>query len=241
MKNYSKILFAAALMLLAAFVTTASGNPLAGLVSASALAFGVQHVTGFSFVESADAAYTTLALTGLKRKVQTLTIGGAKRLYIVPADYLETEFLNFELAKTAGEFTGAIPLITGKKFVEVEAWYDTTKFDTEMKTGAGFSQNVEFKVLGYNAEIVKLSALLYENPVNLIVQGNDDKLYYIGQKYIPMILDMKGVMPEKGTARKEATFTAKQEGMQVPVFPLAADVTFAVEPLIGAEEPEGGA
>lgn len=239
MKNYFKVLFAGALVMIAASVTLASGNLIAGLAAASAVAFGVQHLTGFALVDMADGAFTT-ALTGIKRKPQTLTIGGSKRLYIVFCEDILTEFLTYELAKSSGKYTGAIPLVTGKKFIEVEAWYDTTKFDTEMKIGAGFTQSIEFKILGYNDEIVKFSSLLYETPVNLIVQGNDDKLYYVGQKYIPIMLEMKGTMPEKGTARKEATFTGKQDGMQVPVFPLDPTVTFAVEPLVGAEEPEGG-
>lgn len=240
MKNYFKVLFAVALVMITASVTLATGNLIAGLASASAVAMGVQHFTGFALVDVGDAAFTT-ALTGIKRKTQTLTIGGSKRLYIVFCENLLTEFLTYELAKTAGKYTGAIPLITGKKFIEVEAWYDTVKFDTEMKIGAGFTQSIEFKILGYDEDILKFSSLLYEMPVNLIVQGNDDKLYYVGQKYIPIMLEMKGTMPEKGTARKEATFTGKQDGMQVPVFPLDSAVTFAVEPLIGTEAPEGGA
>lgn len=238
MKNYSKLIYAVALILIAATVTVASGNPLMGFAAAGAVATGVQHFTGFSLVDVKEAMLV-IALNGIKRKPQTLTIGGAKRLYIISVADLETEFLNYELAKTAGKFTGAIPVKAGKKFTEIEAWYDSTKFDTEMKIGAGFTQNLEYKILGYDEDVVKHSALLYENPVNFIVQGNDDKLYYVGQKYIPMMVEMKGVLPEKGTARKEATYTSKQDGMQIPVFPLAATVTFPVELLDGAEDSDG--
>lgn len=233
MKNYQKALLAVGLMLVASAVTLATSNLIVGLVAASLAMAGVQHLTGSSFLDISGVASCN-ALVGVKRQCQKLTIGGAKRLYIGLCEDLESEFLNYELAKSAGKFTGAIPLITGKKLIEVEAWYDTTKFDTEMKIGAGFTQSLEFKILGYNAEIVKFSAMLYETPVFMIVQGNDDQLYFIGQKYIPMMVEMKGTLPEKGTARKEATFTAKQDGMMVPVFPLDSTVTFDVEPLVAA-------
>lgn len=236
MKDYQKILFAAGLVLLTAATTFATNNLMVGL----ALASIVSYVAGNSAFDISGVASCT-ALVGLKRQCQTLTIGGAKRLYIVLAEDLATEFLTYQLAKTMGKFTGAIPLVTGKKFIEVEAWYDTTKFDTEMKIGAGFTQSLEFRLLGYNEDIVKFATSLYETPVCMIVQGNDDRLYFIGQKYIPMMVEMKGVLPEKGTARKEATFTAKQDGLMVPVFPLDSAVTFDVEPLVGVEAPEGGA
>jgi hypothetical protein len=101
-----------------------------------------------------------------------------------------------------------------------------------MKSGAGFTQGIEFKVLGYDKEIVKLQTLLYETPVNVIAQGNDGSLYYLGQKYVPLMFDAKLVIPEKGTARKEVTFTAKQDGFTTPVFPLASAVTFEATPLV---------
>lgn len=170
-------------------------------------------------------------LVGLKRKCNKVTMGGIKRLYIVLTEDLASEFITFELALSTGEFAGAIPLVAGKKFVEIEAWYDSSKIDGEMKTGSGFTQGMEFKVLGYDKDIVKLKALLYETPVNVIAQGNDGQLYYLGQKYIPLMFDAKLVVPEKGTARKEVTFSAKQDGFTAPVFPLAATVTFEVTPL----------
>ncbi|WP_254561784.1 hypothetical protein [Dyadobacter diqingensis] len=231
MKNQFRLATAATSIGSAAVVTLITGNPLMGMASAGLVGFAGQQLGGFSFNDESGVASCN-ALIGLKRQCQTLTIGGAKRLYIVLAEDLASEFLTYDLAKTAGEYTGAIPLVATKKFIEVEAWYDTTKFDTEMKLGAGFTQSIEFKILGYGKDIVRFASLLCDTPVNLIVQGNDDKLYYIGQKYIPMMLEMKGTMPEKGTGRKEATFTAKQDGMQVPVFPLASATTFAVEPLV---------
>lgn len=236
MKDTQKILFAAVLVLLTAAATFFTGNLLVGLAVASI----VSYVAGNTVFDISGVASCT-ALVGVKRQCQTLTIGGAKRLYIVLAEDLQTEFLTYEMAKTVGKFSGAIPLVAGKKFIEVEAWYDTTKFDTEMKIGAGFTQSLEFKLLGYNTTNVKFATSLYETPVCMIVQGNDDNLYFIGQKYIPMMIEMKGNLPEKGTARKETTFTAKQDGMMVPVFPLDSAVTFDVEPLVGAEVPEGGA
>jgi len=240
MKNLKKTFIVGGVIGTGVAAFAATGNPFAAIAAASTINFAAQKAAGHSLFDQNGVASCT-ALVGLRRQCQTLTIGGAKRLYIVLAEDIATEFLTYELAKTAGKYTGAIPLVDTKKFIEVEAWYDTTKFDTEMKIGAGFTQSLEFKLLGYNDVIVKLAALLYETPVCVIVQGNDDKLYFIGQKYIPMMFEMKGVLPEKGTARKEATFTAKQDGLMVPVFPLDSAVTFAVEPLVGAEEPEGGA
>ncbi|MCE7061263.1 hypothetical protein [Dyadobacter sp. CY343] len=240
MKNLKQTLIAGGVIGsgLAAFAAT--GNPFAAIAAASTINFAAQKAAGVSLFDANGVASCT-GLIGIKRQCQTLTIGGAKRLYIGLAEDLLTEFLTYELAKTLGKFSGAIPMVAGKKFIEVEAWYDSTKFDTEMKIGAGFTQSMEFKLLGYNDIIVKFAALMYETPVVVIVQGNDDKLYMLGQKYIPLMFEMKGVLPEKGTARKEATFSAKQDGMMVPVFPLDATVTFETEPLVGVEAPEGGA
>jgi len=224
-----KVLMGIGLLLVAVAVTAITGNEIAGLVSASAVGSGIQFVTGFSLLPTAGAFCSPLV--GLKRKCQAPTMGGAKRLYLALTEDILNEFLTYDLAKTSGEFAAIIPMVVGKKWIEIEAWYDTTKFDTEMKIGGGFTQSVEFKVIGYDKEITKLMALLYEAPVNVIIQGNDDKLYYIGQKYVPMMFEAKGVMPEKGTSRKEVTFTAKQDGLQVPVFPLAATATFDVTPL----------
>ena len=232
MKTYLKVFLAVGLIILAAAVTWLTDNPLAGFLAASAGAWTMEHFAGLSILPD-DAAYCS-PLVGLKRKCQSPTMGGAKRLYIVLTEDLESEFLTYELAKTMGQFTGEIPLVTGKKFVEIEAWYDTTKFDTEMKVGGGFTQSIEFKVIGYDKDIVKLTALMYEAPVNVVVVGNDDKMYWVGQKYVPMMFEAKGVMPEKGTSRKEVTFTAKQDGLQVPIFPLDSTVTLDVTPLLAA-------
>lgn len=219
-----------ALVMVAAAVTVATNNPLAGLLAASGAGMLVQHKIGFSV--DFEGGLATVALVGLKRKTQTLTIGGAKRLWLALTEDILNEFLTYDLAKTAGEFAGAIPMVVGKKFIEIEAWYDTTKFDTEMKIGAGFSQGLEFKVLGFDKDIVRLTALLLDTPVIAVVQGNDDQRYCLGQKYIPLMFEMKGEQPEKGNARKQATFMAKQDGMQVPAFPLASTVTFDVVPLV---------
>jgi hypothetical protein len=170
-------------------------------------------------------------LVGLKRKCNKVTMGGIKRLYLVLTEDLLGDVSSFELALSTGEFNGSIPLKPGKKFVEIEAWYDTSKIDGEMKSGSGFTQGLEFKVLGYDKDIVKLKAMLYETPVNVIAQGNDNQLYYLGQKYIPLMFDAKLTIPEKGTARKEVTFSTKQDGFTAPVFPLNEDCTFEVTPL----------
>ncbi len=213
-----------------------SNNPDVGsaslkfLVVCMGTSYLLQYATSLNLF-SDSIAYCTVMI-GLKRKCNTITMGGIKRLYIVLTEDLLNDFLTFNLAMTTGEFTGAIPLVVGKKFIEVEAWYDTSKIDGEMKAGSGFTQGIEFKVLGYDKDIVKLQTLLYETPVNVIAQGNDGALYYLGQKYVPLMFDAKLVIPEKGTARKEVTFMAKQDGFTTPVFPLSSAVTFAVEPLV---------
>lgn len=230
MKSLLKFGFIASVVALAALITHSTGNAIAGFVAAAAVTALVERFTNFTILPEVSGAFCT-PLVGLKRKCQSPTMGGAKRLYLILTEDLQTEFLTYDIAKTAGEFAGPIPYVTGKKFIEIEAWYDTTKFDTEMKLGAGFTQSIEFKVIGYDKDIVKMQTLLYEAPVNVVVQGNDDKLYWIGQKYIPMMFETKAVLPEKGTARKEVTFTAKQDGMQVPIFPLASTITLDVTAL----------
>lgn len=159
-------------------------------------------------------------LIGIRRACQRVSLGGARRLFLIYARDLEYEFLTYELAKTLGFYQGGIPLKPGKGIVEIECWYDTTKFDTEMKTGAGFTHSLEFKTLGYDADVTKLISLLNDYPVNAIVEGNDGVKYWVGQKHVPLLFDVKAVMPEKGTSRKEVTFTAKQDGLQVPIMPL---------------------
>ena len=231
MKNLFKVFAGLMLALVAALVADATGNMIAGVCAIPIGAVGFQFTTGISLFDMTGVAMCT-ALVGLKRKCQKPQMGGSKRLYLVLTEDLSEEFLSYDLAKTAGEFDGAIPLVATKKFVEIEAWYDTTKFGSEMKTGSGFTQDMEFKVLGYDKDIVKLMALLYETPVNAIAQGNDDSLYYLGTKYVPLMFDAKAVIPEKGTSRKEVTFVAKQDGLLVPAFPLSADTTFEVTALV---------
>lgn len=229
MKQILKFLPTLALLITVLTVTAVTQNPVTGLAAATVVGTAMQYFGNISFFEAGLAMCSPLV--GLKRQCQKPSMGGAKRLYIALTEDILEEFLTYEIALTVGKFSGVIPMVTGKKWVEIEAWYDTTKFDTEMKIGGGFTQTLEFKTKGYNAEIVKLMTLLYETPVNAIVQGNDDDLYYLGQKYIPLMFESKGVMPEKGTSRKEVTFTAKQDGLQVPVFPLDATVTFDIVPL----------
>lgn len=230
MKSLFQIVAGLAILMIGAVTLALSGNVLLAVGAMSVVAAAISSFLGVNIWHVEGLACT--ALVGLKRKCQSPTMGGAKRLYIVLTEDLVSEFLTYDMAKTTGEFAGPIPLVATKKFIEIEAWYDSTKFDTEMKIGAGFTQSIEFKVIGYDKDIVKVMSLLYEAPVNVVVQGNDDKLYWLGQKYIPMMFESKGVLPEKGTARKEVTFTAKQDGMQVPVFPLDAALTIEAAPLV---------
>ena len=160
------------------------------------------------------------ALIGLQHACGNNVLGGSRRLYLIYARDLEAEFLNYELAKTTGFYEGGIPLKAGKGIVEIEAWYDTAKFDSEMKIGGGFSHALEFKHLGYEADVVRLISILKDYPVNAIVEGNDGVKYWLGQKHKPLLFDVKAILPEKGTNRKEVTFSAKQEGLSIPVMPL---------------------
>lgn len=228
--NIFKIFAGFCLLLVASLVTLATDNIVAGIVAIPLTGLGFQLTTGVSLFDETGVSMCT-ALVGLKRKCQSPQMGGIKRLYLVLTEDIETDFLTYELAKTTGEFAGAIPLLSGKKFVEIEAWYDTTKVDGEMKAGAGFTQGIDFVVLGYDKDIVKLMALLYETPVNVIVEGNDGRLYYLGTKYVPLMFDAKTSIPEKGTSRKQVAFSAKQDGLLVPAFPLASSVTFDVQAL----------
>jgi hypothetical protein len=232
MKTIWNILMAAALFLLCAFVTLFTGNVMAGVASMPVAAAGFELITGQPLFELQTSALFASPLIGLKRKVQNPEFGGIKRIYIIETEHLTSEFLNFQVALSAGKFAGAIPLAAGKKFVEIEAWYDTTKIDGEMKPGGGFTQGLEFEVLGYSADIVKLQALLYENPVNCIVTGNDDERFYLGQKYVPLMFETVMTVPVKGTERKKVTFRAKNDGFTCPVMPLDTTVTFDVTPLV---------
>lgn len=232
MRNLVKIFAGFALIAMSALVFMATQNAVAAIAAVPIGAALFQQATGISIIDEQGVAMCT-ALVGLKRNCQTLQTGGSKRLYLVLTEDLESDVATFALAKSTGEMaTGAIPLVATKKFVEIEAWYDTTKIDMAMKSGSGFEQGLEFAVMGYNKDIVKLMALLYDAPVNAIVQGNDDSLVYLGSKYIPLLFEVKGVIPAKGNTQKIVTFTAKQDGLSTPPFPLNAAVTFEVAALV---------
>lgn len=231
MKNTIKIIAGLALIAVSALVFLVTENAVAAVVAVPVGAAVFQQVTGISIFDENGLAMCT-ALIGLKRSCQTLTTGGSKRLYLVLTEDLSSDVATFALAKSTGELaTGAIPLVATKTFVEIEAWYDTTKVESAMKSGAGFEQTLEFSVMGYNKDIVKLMTLLYDAPVNAIVQGNDDSLYYLGSKYVPLLFEAKAVIPAKGNTQKMVTFTAKQDGLSTPAFPLNAAVTFEVAAL----------
>ncbi|SDM41613.1 hypothetical protein [Siphonobacter aquaeclarae] len=225
------IVFASILAGILAFTTTQ--NVLAAALAVPATSLGLQYVTGVRFDTPGGLAYCT-ALTGLKRRCQQPSLGGSKRLFIVLTKDLEEEFITYDIIKTQGNWDAPIPLVTGKKFIEIEAWYDTTKWDGAMKPGAGFTQGVEFEVLGYDKDIAKLLTLLYETPVNVVVVGNDDTKYYLGQKYVPLMFESTQSSPVKGTDRKKTTFKASNDGFTVPIVPLGPLATFDVAPLPAA-------
>ncbi|MDQ1085637.1 hypothetical protein [Siphonobacter sp. SORGH_AS_1065] len=235
MSNLKKVGLVIASFLTAALVFVGTGNVFASALAMPASSVALQLITGVSLYEAGFSGMAfTVPLVGLKRKAQNPQLGGNKRIYIVLTEYLEKEFLKYADILESGEWNAPIPLLAGKKFVELEAWYDSTKWDSVMKPGAGFTQSLEFDVLGYDKDIAKLMALLYETPVNVIIQGNDDTLVYLGQKYVPMMFEMTGSSPVKGNAQKKVTFKASNEGFTVPAVPLGPLATFAVEALAPA-------
>lgn len=111
----------------------------------------------------------------------------------------------------------------GKGIVEIAAWFDSTKFDSEMRIGADFTLALDFKHLGYEDDVVQLMSILKDCPVNVIVEGNDGLKYWLGQKHVPLLFDVKSVLPEKGTGRKEVTLTAKRDGQSIVPKPARRD------------------
>ncbi|MDR6195914.1 hypothetical protein [Siphonobacter sp. SORGH_AS_0500] len=235
MEIFKKLGLVGASLLSAVLLFLGTGDLFASALAVPASSIILQKVTGISLVEAGFSGLAfTAPLIGLPRKAQNPQLGGSKRLYLVLTEDLEKEFIQYSDVLTTGEYNAPIPLLAGKKFVEIEAWYDTTKWDTGMKPGAGFTQSVEFEVLGYNKDIAKLMALLYETGVNVIAQGNDDTLIYLGQKYVPLMFEVAAQSPVKGNAQKKVTFKAANEGFMVPAMPLGPLATFAVTPLVAA-------
>lgn len=240
--NKKKIGLVIASFIAAITVLLTTNDVFAAAITLPGSSAALQLVTGVSLHEAGFSGMAfTLPLVGLKRQSQNPQLGGSKRIYIVLTEHLEKEFLKYKDLIKTGEWNAPIPLLAGKKFIEIEAWYDSTKWDAGMKPGAGFTQSLEFDVLGYNKFIVKVMLLLYETPVNVIIQGNDDTLNYYGNKYVPLMFEVAGSSPVKGNAQKKVTFKAANEGFTMPAIPLGPLATFEVEALVDDEDEEAGA
>ncbi|WP_428657565.1 hypothetical protein [Runella sp.] len=197
--------------------------------------------TPFSEVPVAPpaAVYSCLALTGLRRKCGPKP-GGMKRLYIAPVEYFQDlEYPTYDDAVT-GEITDPIPLIatpTPKKFIEIQAAYDTTKWGFASKGKSGnqsFEQNITFDYYGIDKDSVSLVARLLNTPCVIIARGNNNINYFIGSLDVPLEFEINADSGAKGSDPQKITFMAKNDGFMFPVIPLNATATFAVEPLPAA-------
>lgn len=185
------------------------------------------------------AIFSCVALTGIRRKCGPKP-GGNKRLYICPVEnFQDVEFPTYEMA-VAGEITDPIPLITtptAKKFIEIQAAYDTTKWGFASKGKSGnqaFEQNIMFDYYGVDKDSISLVAKLLNNPCVIIARGNNNTNYFVGSVDVPLEFEVQANSGGKGTDPQKITFSAKNDGFMFPVIPLNATATFAVEPLPAA-------
>lgn len=182
---------------------------------------------------SSPPVFALLALTGIRRKTGPKP-GGNKRLYLCPIDYLEDEeFPTYDDA-VAGEITDPIPLITGKKFIEIQAAYDTSKWGFASKGKSGnqsFEQNITFDVYGIDKDSIALASRLLNRPCVLIARGNNNINYFVGSIDVPLELEISGDSGAKGSDPQKITFTAKNDGFMFPAIPLSNTSTFAIDPL----------
>ena len=173
------------------------------------------------------------ALTGIRRKTGPKP-GGNKRLYICPIDQLEDEEFPTYAMAVAGEITDPIPLITGKKFTEIQAAYDTNKwgFASKGKTGnQSFEQNVAFDIYGIDKDSISLVANLLNRPCVIVALGNNNIKYFVGSIDVPLEFEIQADSGAKGSDPQKITFSAKNDGFMFPVIPLGTGATFAIEPL----------
>lgn len=194
--------------------------------------------TPFSEVPVAPpaAVYSCLALTGLRRKCGPKP-GGNKRLYIAPVEnFQDIEFPTYDDA-VAGEITDPIPLIStpsAKKFIEIQAAYDTSKWGFASKGKSGnqsFEQNIAFDFYGIDVDSTKLVARLLNTPCVIIARGNNNVNYFVGSLDVPLEFEISADSGAKGSDPQKISFTAKNDGFMFPVIPLNATATFAVDPL----------
>jgi hypothetical protein len=184
-------------------------------------------------LQAGPAILGCLALTGIRRKCGPRP-GGNKRLYLCPVEnFQDVEFPTYDMA-TAGEITVPIPVITGKKFIEIQATYDSTKwgFASKGKTGnQSFEQNISFEVSRLDKESIALASRLLNNPVVIIAVSNTGIPFFLGSTEVPLELEIGGDSGAKGTDPTKMTFTCKNDGYMFPAIPLADTAIFAIEPL----------
>lgn len=185
------------------------------------------------------AVFSCLAVTGLRRKCGPKP-GGNKRLYIAPVEYFQdVEFPTYDMAVT-GEIAGPIPLLatpSAKKFIEIQAAYDTTKWGFASKGKSGnqsFEQNIAFDFYGVDKDSVSLVARLLNTPCVIIARGNNNINYFVGSVDVPLEFEITADSGGKGSDPQKISFAAKNDGFMFPVIPLGTLATFAVDPLPAA-------
>lgn len=188
------------------------------------------------FVTSAGViSASCLPLIGIRRKCGPKP-GGNKRLYLaVVDDFDDVEFPTYDMLATNGKIIGTtIPLLEEKKFIEIQAAYDTTKWGFASKGKVGnqaFEQNVTFDVNGIDEESIKLSTRLLNRPLIILAKGNNNKMYLVGSIDNPLELEISADSGAKGTDAQKITFTAKNDGYMTPIAPVDAAVVIPIEPL----------
>lgn len=188
------------------------------------------------FVSSAGViSASCLPLIGLRRKCGPKP-GGNKRLYIAVAeDFDDVEFPTYDMLATNGKIIGpTIPLTATKKFIEIQAAYDTTKwgFSSKGKVGSqAFEHNISFEVNGIDEDSIKLATRFLNRPLLIVAKGNNNKMYLVGSVDNPLELEMTGDSGAKGTDPQKITFTAKNDGFMTPPAPLDTTIVIPIEAL----------
>lgn len=201
------------------------------LVALAIIAVAALNGDLYAFATSSGAITAScLPLLGLRRKCGPKP-GGNKRLYIAGVeDFDDVEFPTYDMLATSGKITGpTIPLSTTKKFIEIQAAYDTTKwgFSSKGKVGSqSFEQNITFEVNGIDEDSLKLATRFLNRPLLIVAKGNNNKMYLVGSVDNPLELEMTGDSGAKGTDPQKITFTAKNDGYMTP--PAILDTTVVI-------------
>jgi hypothetical protein len=206
------------------------------ILALAILAYAVISDNFYAFASSSGMISAgCLPLIGLRRKCGPKP-GGNKRLYLsIVDDFDDVEFPTYDMLATSGKITGTtIPLLAEKKFIEIQAAYDTTKwgFSSKGKIGSqSFEQNATFEINGIDEDSLKLATRFLNRPILLIAKGNNNKMYLVGSIDNPLELEMTGDSGAKGTDPQKITFTAKNDGYMTPPAILDSTVVIPIEAL----------